>query len=60
MNLKAQINYLLSLNQITYNKLANKMTEVSGKKYTGGSINAKLVRVTLTFKEFEIIAKIFN
>lgn len=60
MNLRAQINYWLSLNQMTYNKLADKMTKVSGKKYTGGSINAKLVRGTLTFKEFEIIAKIFN
>ena len=60
MNLRAQINYWLSLNQMTYNTLAEKMTEMSGKKYTGGSINAKLVRGTLTFKEFELIAKIFN
>ncbi len=60
MNLRAQINYWLSLNQMTYNKLADKMNEVSSKKYTGGSINAKLVRGTLTFKEFELIAKIFN
>ena len=60
MNLRAQINYWLSLNQMTYNKLADKMTELSGKKYTGGSLNAKLVRGTHTFKEFELIAKIFN
>ncbi len=60
MNLRAQINYWLSLNQMTYNKLADKMTKISGKKYTGGGINAKLVRGTLTFKEFELIAKIFN
>ena len=60
MNLRAKINYWLSLNQMTYNKLANKMTELSGKKYTGGGINAKLIRGTLTFKEFELIAGIFN
>lgn len=60
MNLRAQINYWLSLNQFTYNKLAVKMTEITGKKYTGGGINAKLIRGTLTFKEFELIAKIFN
>ena len=45
---------------MTYNKLADKMTEISGKKYTGRSINAKLVRGTLSFKEFELVAKIFN
>ena len=60
MNLRAQIRYWLSLNQLTYNQLADKMTELSGKKYSGGGINAKLVRGTLTFKEFELIAKIFN
>ena len=60
MNLRAQINYWLSVNQMTYKKLADKMTEICGKKYTGGGINAKLIRGTLTFKEFEIIAGIFN
>ena len=60
MNLRAQINYWLSLNQMTYEKLADKMTELSGKKYTRGGINAKLIRGTLTFKEFELIAGIFN
>lgn len=60
MNLRAQINYWLSVNQMTYKKLADKMTAVSGKRYTGGGINAKLIRGTLTFKEFELIAEIFN
>ncbi len=60
MNLRAQINYWLSLNQMTYKKLAAKMTEIAGRKYTGGGINAKLIRGTLTFKEFELIATIFN
>ncbi len=36
------------------------MTKITGKKYTRGSLNAKLVRGTLTFHEFENIAKIFN
>ncbi|MBR1680864.1 hypothetical protein IJ707_03635 [bacterium] len=60
MNLRAQINYWLSINQSTYEKLAEEMTKVTGKNYTRGSINAKLVRGTLTFHEFEVIAKIFN
>ena len=60
MNLRAQINFWLSLNQSTYEKLAKEMTNISGKKYTRGSLSAKLTRGTLTFHEFEIIAKIFN
>ena len=60
MNLRAQINYWLSVNQMTYKKLADKMSEISNRKYTGGGINAKLIRGTLTFKEFEMIAGIFN
>ena len=60
MNLRAQINYWLSLNQSNYDKLAKEMTNITGKKYTRGSINAKLLRGTLTFHEFETIAKIFN
>ena len=60
MNLRAQINYWLSVNQLTYDNLSEEMTHITGKKYTRGSINAKLVRGTLTFKEFEIIANIFN
>jgi len=60
MNLRAQINYWLSVNQSTYERLAEEMTKITGKKYTRGSLNAKLVRGTLTFHEFENIAKIFN
>jgi len=60
MNLRAEINYWLSLNQYTYDKLAEELTKNMGKKYTRGSINAKLVRGTLTVKEFEHIAKIFG
>lgn len=60
MNLRAQINYWLSLNQSTYEKLAVEMTQAMNKKYTRGSLNAKLSRGTLTFYEFEVIAKIFN
>lgn len=60
MNLRAQINYWLSLNQSTYEKLAVEMTKVLNKKYTRGSINAKLSRGTLTFREFETIANIFK
>lgn len=60
MNIRAQINFWLSLNQSTYEKLAEEMTKLTGKKYTRGSINAKLLRNTLSVNEFELIAKIFG
>lgn len=60
MNLRAQIKYWLALKQYTYDKLADKMSELSGKKYTRGSLNAKLFRGTLTFNEMEQVAKILG
>lgn len=60
MNIRAQIKYWLSLNQSNFEKLAAEMSKISGKKYTRGSLNGKLVRGTLTVKEMEIIAKIFG
>ena len=60
MNIRAQINFWLSLNQYNYEKLAAEMTKLSGKKYTRGSLNGKLVRDTLTFNELELIAKILG
>lgn len=60
MNVRAQIKYWLSIKQLTYEKLAEKMTERSGKKYTLGSLNGKLIRGTLTVIEFNLIAKILG
>ncbi len=60
MNVRAQINFWLSLKQSTYEKLAVELTRITGKKYTRGSLNAKLVRGTLSVNEFETIAKILG
>lgn len=60
MNVRAQINFWLALKQYNYEKLAEEMTKQSGKKYTRGSLNGKLVRNTLSVNEFELIAKILG
>lgn len=60
MNIRAQIKYWLSLKQSTYEELAAEMSKITGKKYTKGSINAKLGRDTLSVNEFETIAKILG
>lgn len=60
MNVRAQINYWIAINQSDYNDLAEKMTKISGKRYTRGSINGKLIRDSLSVNEFELIAKIYG
>lgn len=60
MNVRAQINFWLALKQYNFEKLAAEMTKLSGKRYTRGSLNGKLVRDTLTVNEFELIAKILG
>lgn len=51
---------LLSLNQFTVTKLAEKMSEELNKKYTRSSLNGKFVRDTLSMKECQAIAKILG
>lgn len=60
MNIRAQIKYWLSINQSTYEKLASDMTAVTGRKYTRGSLNSKLVRGTLSANELILIAEILG
>lgn len=60
MNVRAQINFWMSLKQSNYDKLAEEMTKRTAKKYTRGSINAKLYRDTLSVNEFVLIADILG
>lgn len=54
------IKQLLSVNQMTVEKLAERMSEISGKKYTRSSLNGKFARETLSLKECDLIAKILG
>jgi len=60
MDNKSYIRSLLVLNKISVKTLAEKMTNLLGKKYTRDSINGKLNRDSLTFKECQAIAKILD
>ncbi len=60
MDNKSYIKSLLVLNKMPIAKLAQKMTELLGKKYSRGSIYGKLDRDSLTFKEIQAIAKIIG
>ncbi len=56
MNNKSYIKSLLILNNMPISKLANIMSEKSGKQYTIGSLYGKLARDSLTLKESQMIA----
>lgn len=51
---------LLSINQITVEELAEKMSKELNKKYTRSSLNGKFSRDTLSMKECIAIAKILG
>lgn len=51
---------LLSLNQVTVEQLAQRMTVAGEKKYTRSSLNGKFARETLSLKECDLIAKILG
>ncbi len=57
---KKYIKFLLSLNAMTFQMLADKMTEKTGKKYTYNSIKGKLDRNRVTLAEAQIIADILG
>jgi len=60
MDIKKYVKVQLAMNQMTLTELAKRMSEVSGKKYTRDSLNGKFYRETLSVKEMELIAEIFN
>ncbi len=51
---------LLSINQFTVAKLAEKLSEELNKKYTRSSLNGKFARDTLSMRECQAIAKILG
>jgi hypothetical protein len=57
---KNYIRSLLVLNNMPIAKLAKKMSELSGKEYSIGSLYGKLARDTLTLKECQLIASIIG
>lgn len=60
MDNRSYIRSLMVLHKVSVRELAIKMTEMTGKLYTRDSVNGKLARDTLTFKECQIIAKILG
>lgn len=60
MNVKSYIKAQLAMNQMTMAQLADRLSAITGKKYTRDSLNGKFYRETLTVKEMGLIAGILN
>lgn len=60
MNVRSYLKSLLALKCITITKLAEMMSEKTGKKYTFKSLSQKMGRETLSMKEFYIIAELIG
>ena len=60
MNIKNYIKIHLAIKQMTIDDLANRLTEISNKKYTRDSLNGKFYRETLSIKEAQQIAQILD
>lgn len=60
MSAKEVVKIMLVKRAMTVKKLAEKMSEYTGQKYTRGSLSNRISRGTLKFDEVEIIAKILD
>ena len=60
MSIRAEIKYLLFEENSTIKKLAEQMSEVSGRKYTMKSLSQKLARNALKAEEYKLIAGILG
>lgn len=60
MTIREDIKSLLAKESFTITKLAEELTEKTGKKYTVKSISQKLSRNTLRYEEFKLITEILG
>ena len=60
MDIKNYIKVHLAIKQMTLDDLAEKLSELSGKKYTRDSLNGKFYRQTLSVKELHQIAELLD
>ncbi len=51
MDIRNDIKYCMAREAVTFKRLAELMTEKTGKKYTINSLSGKLIRESITLKE---------
>lgn len=60
MHIREEIKILLLKEKTTITKIAEKMTEITGRKYTMRSLSQKLMRGSLRVDEYKLIAEILG
>lgn len=59
-NIKTQLKFLMSLNRVSMNELASKMSEKTGKHYTSAVLYGKINRDSISFTECQLIGEILG
>lgn len=60
MEIKDEIKVMLASKRMTLTKLAEKMSEISGKKYIQSLLSHKLIDESLKYTEMKLICKILG
>ena len=60
MYLKEEVKLMLASKSMTLTKLAEKMSELSGKKYSQSLLSHKLAKDSLRYTEMKLICKILG
>ena len=60
MELKEEVKLMLASKSMTLTKLAEKMSELSGKKYSRSLLSHKLAKDSLRYTEMKLICKILG
>ncbi len=60
MDLKEEVKLMLASKSMTLTKLAEKMSELSGKKYSQSLLSHKLAKDSLRYTEMKLICKILG
>ena len=60
MNIREEVKIMLASKCMTLTKLAEQMTELSGKKYSQSLLSHKLSQDSLKYSEMKLICKILG
>lgn len=60
MSSRETVKIMLLKRAMTVEKLAEKMSEMTGQKYTRSSLSSKISRSSLRYDEVEVITKILD
>lgn len=60
MNVRDEVKIMLGTKCMTLTELADKMTEISGKKYSQSLLSHKLAKDSLRYTEMKLICKILG